>query len=247
VPRIFKHYWLLVRGAFEDIKAYYRFAAGGNVVKRRTDFARPGSRLVLLLHGFGTTRRSVAILEQRLRDDGYDVFSMNLGGFLKRLNTNGIDDLAWKVKTKVDSLYERYKIERFAVIGHSKGGLIGRYYVSCLGGSEHVHTLITLGTPHNGNWWALLAAVSVIGIFSKSLWQMMPVSRFIKGLRKTPIPEDVRAISIYSRDDEVVPAVRSRLDIPQGAAHVRNIELFGYSHTDYLIKRGVYEVIRNEL
>lgn len=241
--RILKHYWLLIRGTVEDIKAYYRFASSGNVVERRTDFAKPGLRLVLLLHGFGTTRKSVAILEQRLRDDGFDVFSINLGGFLKRLNTKGIDELAWKVKTKVDSLCERYKLDKFAVIGHSKGGLIGRYYVSLLGGNEHVHTLITLGTPHNGNWWALLAALSIVGIFSKSLWQMMPVSRFIKNLRNAPIPEDVRTVSIYSYDDEVVPAKRSMLDIPQGATHIKNIELYGYSHTDYLIKRGVYEVI----
>jgi len=247
VQHILKHYWLLIKGTFNDARAYYNFAQGGNIIERKTDFAKPGLKLVLLLHGFGTTRKSVAILEQRLRDDGFDVFSINLGGFLKRLNTNGIDDLAWKVKIKIDSLYERHKIERFTIIGHSKGGLIGRYYVSCLGGNEHVKALITLGTPHNGNWWALLAALSVIGIFSKSLWQMMPVSRFIKRLRNTPIPEDVSAVSIYSCDDEVVPAVRSRLDIPKGTTHIKNVELFGYSHTDYLIKRGVYEVIKGAL
>lgn len=241
--RILKHYWLLIKGTFNDARAYYHFAQGGNVIERKTDFAKPGLKLVLLLHGFGTTRKSVAILEQRLRDDGFDVFSINLGGFLKRLNTNGIDDLAWKVKTKIDSLYGRYKFGKFTIIGHSKGGLIGRYYVSCLGGNEHVKALITLGTPNNGNWWALLAALSVIGIFSKSLWQMMPVSGFIKNLKNTPIPEDVRTVSIYSHEDEVVPAVRSRLNVPKGATHIKNVELFGYSHTDYLIKRGVYEEV----
>ena len=30
------------------------------------------------------------------------------------------------------------------------GGLVARYYVQCLGGDERVHTLVTLGTPHDG-------------------------------------------------------------------------------------------------
>lgn len=233
-----------LRYAASDVMAYVEFASEGNEVERLTDFAKPNIRPVLLLHGFGTTRRSMAILEKRLRGDGFDVFSFNLGGFLGKINTRGIDDLAKDVKEKIDSLSKRHALGKIAVIGHSKGGLIGRYYVSCLGGSEHVHTLITLGTPHRGNFWAILAALTVIGVVSKSLWQMMPHSSFIKKLSQAPIPKSVVTVSIFSDSDEVVPPEQSRLDIPAGATHIKNVELSGYSHTDYLIKRGVYEEVR---
>jgi len=230
-----------------DVEAYLHFASSGNVVEHRTDFSKPGLNLVLLLHGFGTTRKSVSILESRLRDDGFDVFSINFGGFLNRLNTRGIDTLALQVKTKIDSLKERYNIGKITVIGHSKGGLIGRYYVTMLGGDKDVHTLITLGTPHGGTPIAIFAAVTVIGLISRSVWQMMPHSLFMRRLKKVPIPASVRMISIYSADDEVVPPNRARVEAPSGADNVINIELKEYSHTDYLIKRGVYEVIRAAL
>ncbi len=39
---------------------------------------------------------------------------------------------------------------QLALIGHSMGGLISRYFLECLGGWQHTRTLITLGTPHRG-------------------------------------------------------------------------------------------------
>ncbi|WP_143659276.1 hypothetical protein [Streptomyces sp. SA15] len=46
------------------------------------------------------------------------------------------------------------------LICHSMGGLVGRYYVECLGGAEVTRTLITLGTPHRGSIGALDSLVS---------------------------------------------------------------------------------------
>lgn len=37
-----------------------------------------------------------------------------------------------------------------ALIAHSMGGLVARYYVECLGGWVDTRSLITLGTPHRG-------------------------------------------------------------------------------------------------
>jgi len=247
VIEVIKSYLQRLKGTVRDLKTYVKFASRGNVVEHITNFAKPNLKLVLLLHGFGTTRRSVSILEKRLRDDGFDVFSINLGGFLGRLNTGGIDELAMMVKDKIASLADRYNLGKLAIIGHSKGGLVGRYYITMLNGNEHVHTLITLGAPHQGNWWAILAALTVVGLVSKSLWQMMPHSRFMKRLKKTPIPADVYTVSICSDTDGVVSPNLAKIDIPEGSTNIKNVELHGYSHTDYLIKRGVYEVIRQEL
>lgn len=230
-----------------NTKEYFDMASQGNIIEHQTDFSKKSLRPVLLIHGFITTRKSVSILEQRLRNDGFDVFSLNLGGFMGRINTRGIAELALIVKNKMDSLSQRFNIGKVAIIGHSKGGLIGRYYISFLGGDKHVRTLITLGAPHRGSKWAILAAMTVVGLISKSVWQMMPASKLMRKLAKTPIPENIYTVSICSHGDGVVAPERARLEIPPGATHIKNIELIGYSHTDYLIKRGVYEVIKSSL
>ncbi|MFE6825768.1 hypothetical protein [Streptomyces sp. NPDC057690] len=49
---------------------------------------------------------------------------------------------------------------RVRLICHSMGGLVGRYYVECLGGAEVTRRLITLGTPHRGSIGALDTLVS---------------------------------------------------------------------------------------
>lgn len=41
--------------------------------------------------------------------------------------------------------------------GHSMGGLDARYYVAALGGSKHVASITTIGTPHHGSHIADLA------------------------------------------------------------------------------------------
>ncbi|MEN8655059.1 hypothetical protein ABCR94_31860 [Streptomyces sp. 21So2-11] len=46
------------------------------------------------------------------------------------------------------------------LVCHSMGGLVGRYYVECLGGAEVVRQLITLGTPHRGSIGALGSLVN---------------------------------------------------------------------------------------
>lgn len=231
----------------QDIRAYGQLTFDGNEPPQLTNFSKPNLRPILLIHGFGTTRRSVSILEKRLRNDGYDVFSINLGGFMHKINTRGIDTLANVVKEKLDLLSDKYHFGKIVIIGHSKGGLIGRFYVTFLKGNEKVKTLITLGTPHNGSHIAIFAALTVIGLISKSVWQMMPHSRFMKRLNNTPIPEDVKTISIFSPDDTVVTPAQSRLNIPDGSRNIVNLELKGFTHTDYLIKRGAYEEIRKYL
>ena len=113
--------------------------------------------------------------------------------------------------------------ERIHVIGHSLGGLIARYYVQRLGGDHHVHTLVTLGTPHQGTQLAWAAPLLPL------VRQLAPNSSVIQELAE-PAPDcQTRFIAFYSDIDHlVIPGHNARLDHPD--LHVQNIQVRGVGH-----------------
>jgi triacylglycerol lipase len=228
-----------------DLKGYLELDLRGNEVVRRTDFAHC-PRPVLMLYGLLSTRRTFEVLERRLRRDGYCVFSIKLGGLLETFNSRGIDECAERVREKVERLYARFPdMGPLTIVGHSKGGLIGRYYVNRLGGDRRVKAVITLGTPHSGTPVAYLGC-ALVGLFAKSVWQMTPRSPFIRHLRVGAFPRHVRLVSIYSREDRVSPFPCCQLG-DDGVGNTSNVELQGMTHREYLYKRAAYEAIRREL
>lgn len=238
------HYRKLSR-QLRGLAGYLQFDPRGNDVIRRTDFTSC-RRPVLLLYGLLSTRRVFEVLEHRLRRDGYCVWSINLGGMMQLLNTHGIDDLAEKVRDKVERLYARYELGPLTIIGHSKGGLIGRYYVKRLGGDRRVNSLITLATPHHGAPLAYLGCATLGLVGAKSMWQMTPMSPFIRRLKMGAFPRHVRFTSIYSKADGISPFPTAVLE-PAEAGNISNVEIPGVSHHEFLTRRSVYEVIRQEL
>ncbi|MCP3145069.1 alpha/beta fold hydrolase [Pyxidicoccus xibeiensis] len=230
---------------FRSLAAYVHLGPNANRIVRKTDFSNC-QKPVLLLYGFFSTRRVFEVLEHRLRRDGYCVWSIHLGGAMDRFNTYGIDVLAEKVREKVERMYARFPgMGPLTIIGHSKGGLIGAYYVKRLGGDQRVRSVITLGTPHQGSRMAYLGCAT-LGWFSRSMWQLTPVSPFIKQLRVGAFPRNVRLVSLYSRDDGITPWRSSRLDVDE-QPNVSNVELTGVGHGELLTRRSVYDVIRREL
>ncbi len=125
--------------------------------------------------------------------------------------------------------------------------MIGHYYIKRLEGHKRVRALITLGTPHQGNPLALIGLVSPLGLISRSIWQMMPLSSFLKRLHRGPFPPPVRLVSIYSKQDRICYYRSAILEVPFGARNIKNIELSGIGHADYLMSRRAYQVIRREL
>jgi pimeloyl-ACP methyl ester carboxylesterase len=214
-----------------------------NRVERHTDLdghARP----VLLLHGFFSTRRTLDVLEARLRRDGYGVFSLNLGGLRRAFNTRGIDDLADYVRAKVERIYARHPtMGPLTIIGHSKGGLVATYYVKKLGGWRRARAVIMLGTPFQGTpvaWFGLPVA-----LLAPSLPQLLPGSSFLRRLHSGRWPPQVRLTSIWSRSDRLAiwpSAMLDTRDQPQW----RNIEV-NCLHFEFLTRQRAYASLRREL
>jgi triacylglycerol lipase len=65
--------------------------------------------------------------------------------------TGGVAERARQLK---EFIIQELPGEAVHLIGHSMGGLDSRYLISCLGMSERVLSLTTLGTPHRGTHFA---------------------------------------------------------------------------------------------
>ena len=231
------------RQQLRHLRGHFELDGRGNRIVRRTDFSRC-QRPVLLLYGVFATRRTMEVLERRLRRDGYCVFSLDLGAPGRVFDTRGIDDLAELVREKVERMFSRHRgMGPLTIIGHSKGGLIGAYYVKRLGGHRRTRVLITLGTPHNGTptTWAALP----LAVLDRSILQMTPRSAFVRRLQAEPWPAGIRFTSIYSRRDRLTVYPGGVVD-PLGLERVRNVEV-DCSHRGFLVRKRVYERVLGEI
>jgi pimeloyl-ACP methyl ester carboxylesterase len=109
---------------------------------------------MLLLHGFLATPRVLDGLAARLGRSGYCTHHVDLAGLFGRFNARPVEELVRVVAERVEQLIRHHPRERIDLVGHSEGGLIGRYYVQKLNGAHRVRHLVTLGTPHRGTPWA---------------------------------------------------------------------------------------------
>ena len=234
----------LLRDQLGSIRRVY---LRGNRIVRRDDFAR-FDQTVLLLHGFFQTRNVWSVMEERLRYDGYGVFSFDLGGLLWRFNTRSIPDLAALVSDKIEGICQRYNLNRFHIIGHSKGGMIARHYVQHHGGDARAKSLITLGCPHHGTPTAALGIPLMAGgLLSRSPFQMLPYSPLIRLLQRDAFPPGIPLVSVYSKSDLVCPWWCSVLRPRTGETSMRNVVVPRVGHTALTSDPAVYQLIKQEL
>ncbi|RMH42884.1 MAG: alpha/beta fold hydrolase [Deltaproteobacteria bacterium] len=213
--------------------SYLRHLARGNRIRRRARFDRVDDRQppVLLLHGFLGTRGSMYPLERRLTEDGFTVFSFNLG----TLNSRDIRRSAFLIHRKIEAILAQTPVDRIDIVGHSMGGLIGLYYVKKLGGHQRVRRLIMMGSPVRGTWAALLG-VATLGLWSTSSWQLLPRSKFLDELAQGPLPPDTEVYSIAAARDWVCPPRCTRL---RGARQIT----VPMGHSSLVISDEVYRRI----
>jgi pimeloyl-ACP methyl ester carboxylesterase len=204
----------------------------GNLTAR--ELGEPGGgfrRPLLMIHGWFGTRGSLGLLERRLKQVGFPVFSVDLG----TPNVREIETSARLVTEKVVRLTARLGIEKIDILGHSMGGLIGLYAIKKLGLAPHVHRFVAVGAPFHGTYLAL-AGVTFFGWMSKSIWQMAPKSEFLRELHRGPLPKGVEIFSVVAHDDLMVSVGHATLD---GA---RNVLIEG-SHASLVTSDYVFQKI----
>lgn len=217
-----------------------RILLGGDRFEWVIDLQK-ASRPVLLIHGFAMPRHCMAILENRLTADGFDVFAFRLGP----ANFLGVEKAARIIGMKLRHLQRRQGMGKIAIVGHSLGGVIGRAFVSLRMGDQLCHTLVTLGSPHRGHPAGKLS--KYFSWLTSAPRDLTPGSEVLKRLDENPIPTQVYCASIYSEGDHICPAPLCTLDIPQGTHHLINIPVENINHLDFMVDAKVYEIIRKHL
>ena len=136
--------------------------------------------------------------------------------------TDDIRAVAVRLGELVEDVCQETGYDKVHVIGHSMGGLIGRYLVQRLDGDQRVHTLATLGTPHSGTWPA--------GLVPHPVARQMRIGGDLITELAEPAPDcTTRIVAVWSDIDQLV--------IPQGNARVlhpdlqaRNVLVRGVGH-----------------
>jgi len=190
---------------------------------------------ILLLHGMIGNRSSFVVLRRVLRRRGFQrVVTVNY-----QVVTHDISEAAHELGRSVEMLCEATGHDRIHLVGHSLGGVIARYYVQRLGGDKRVHTLVTLGAPHQGTRPAGLVPHAVCR-------QVTPESDFVRELQ-WPAPNcTTRFIAFWSDlDTLMIPKRAARIVHPDLDA--RNIFVPGVGHMSLLIDGGVAHQIAGAL
>ncbi|MEZ0092152.1 esterase/lipase family protein [Streptacidiphilus sp. EB129] len=191
---------------------------------------------VLLLHGLFDNRAVFTQLRRSLRGHGWQhVHALNYSPV-----TVDIPSAAELLGRHVLHTRKVYGGERVAVVGHSLGGLIARYYVQHLDGAEHVHTVVTIATPHEGTRLAGLLRPLPIAR------QLQPDSSVFARLR-APAPNcDTRFVAFWGDlDPLILPRTGAQLLHPDLRAE--NVLVAGSGHVTLplhpLVIRGVRDAL----
>ena len=190
---------------------------------------------ILLVHGMVDNRSIFTVLRRGLVRRGFGrIETMNYS-----ILTGDIRAAAAHLGAEVERIVEETGYERIHVIGHSMGGLIARYYVTRLGGDAHVHTLVTLGTPHQGSY----LAYSWPGGLTR---QLRPRSGLMTELAE-PVREcQTRFLNYWSDLDQVVVPQRNAV-LRHDDLNVHNIALHGVGHMSLPITATVVHGISTAL
>ena len=160
---------------------------------------------VVLVHGYQDTAAVFQPLEDFLGQAGFQVHPVTLR---PSNGTVPLDALAHQLAEQLARLFSPEA--RFDLVGFSMGGVVGRYYLQRLGGVERVDRFVTLGSPHQGTWWAF-------GSRRPGVLQMRPGSPFLADLeRDLHLLERVNFTSLWTPFDlMIVPAHSSVLPVGQ--------------------------------
>ena len=119
------------------------------------DFACKPSALhpypVVLVPGtYETMLKNWAVMSPVLKHAGYCVFSLNYGVVDGIPASGPIEHSAAELGRFVHTVLNATRAKQVDLVGHSQGGMMPRYYLRFLGGTQTVHALIGIAPSNHG-------------------------------------------------------------------------------------------------
>jgi triacylglycerol esterase/lipase EstA (alpha/beta hydrolase family) len=190
---------------------------------------------IVLVHGIFDNRSIFTLMRRGLRRRGFgSTYALNYSPL-----TDDIRVVAARLGDLIDNVRQETGHDQVHIVGHSLGGLIGRYLVQRLGGDEVVHTLVTLGTPHGGTKPA--------SIVPTGLARQMRIGGDVVTELAEPAPGcRTRFLAIWSDIDQlVIPQAHARVE--HADLRVRNVLVHGVGHLSLPVDGRVIREIGSSL
>jgi triacylglycerol lipase len=210
----------------------------------RGEGLEPGEgRPVLLVPGFLAGDRTLALMAQWLRNNGYRTRRAGI-----RANIDCSEDACRRLEERLEALADRTG-RQVAIIGQSRGGVLARAIAARR--PELVSHVVGLGAPTLSQLRVhplVLLQVGVVGalgtgrvpgLFSLNCLRGACCEPFRRALR-TALPREIDYVAIYSRTDGIVDW-RACLDPAAEHVEVRA------SHLGMGVNPAVYEAIASAL
>ncbi len=186
---------------------------------------------IIMVHGVIDNHSIFTVLRRSLSRRGFGrVISLNYSPL-----SDDVRRVSRRLAMLVESVCRETGYERVHIVGHSMGGVVARHYVQCEGGDDRVHTLVTLGSPHQGSAYARVLPHSLAR-------QLRPNSEFVQELSEPSPNCRTRMIAIWSDLDQVIiPQRNARIVHPD--LNARNVFIRGVGHMSLPVDgRVVHEI-----
>ena len=159
---------------------------------------------VILVHGtFGDMTVSWNLFSPALKAQGYCVFALNL----PRRATARIDRSADKLAAFVDEVRTRTGAAKVSIVGHSQGGMLGRYVARFRGKLAVIDDIVGLAPSSHGT----TSPLAPVAIGCPACRQQAAGSAFMRKLNAPPeAPRPPAYTVISTRYDQVVTPYRSQ-------------------------------------
>jgi pimeloyl-ACP methyl ester carboxylesterase len=204
------------------LKGHARFVVHRKPPSHYLEYVVAGKSPIILIPGIFGKWTFLQDLGDDISKKGHPVFIVSKLGY----NLAGIPASSKIVR----ELIERYNLENVILIGHSKGGLIGKYLLLHKNEDERIKGLIAIATPFSGTR-------SVQRIPLSLYREVSPQSKLIQEL-KSHTEVNSRIVSIFPEFDNLVSSESgSWLD---GA---KNIALKTSGHHNILFTQQLRDVV----
>jgi triacylglycerol lipase len=196
---------------------------------------------VVLVHGTWADRTiSWNLIGEKLVQDGYCVFALDYG---KRA-TAPVADSAAELGRFIDAVLARTGASRVAIVGHSQGGMMPRYYLKFVaGGIDKVSELIGLSPSNHGTTNQFGSYPAKYGD-SPSAADQTAGSPFMAKLNgdgidaPQPLTGEIDYTVISTRNDEIVTPYQSQA-LAGPAGRVTNVVLQDRCPNDAIDHLGI--------